>query len=140
MDASIITHPGIVEQVGTHSLLVRIVQTTSCAACSIKGHCSSAEQKEKLITVYLSDTSAYQPGDSVTVLATTRMGLMAVFWAFLLPLVWLFVSLFVLKHSTGNDAYAALGGLLLLLPYYLVLWLNRKRMKKHFLFQIQPNK
>ena len=49
--ADTIRHQGIVENInGTH-LQVRIVQTSACASCSIKGHCSSADTKEKLIDV-----------------------------------------------------------------------------------------
>ena len=49
--ADTIKHQGIVENInGTH-LQVRIVQTSACAACSIKGHCTSADAKEKLIDV-----------------------------------------------------------------------------------------
>lgn len=44
-----IKHLGIVESINGSYLKVRIVQTSACSACSIKGHCSAAESKEKLI-------------------------------------------------------------------------------------------
>ena len=47
-----IKHLGIVESINGSYLKVRIVQTSACSACSIKGHCSAAESKEKLIDVY----------------------------------------------------------------------------------------
>ena len=40
---------GIVENISGSHLQVRIVQTSACASCSIKGHCSSSDTKEKII-------------------------------------------------------------------------------------------
>ena len=75
--ADTIRHQGIVENInGTH-LQVRIVQTSACASCSIKGHCSSADTKEKLIDV-IDESSSYQPGDRVWVVGELSMGVMAV--------------------------------------------------------------
>ena len=71
--ADTIRHQGIVENInGTH-LQVRIVQTSACASCSIKGHCSSADTKEKLIDV-IDESSSYQPGDRVWVVGELSMG------------------------------------------------------------------
>ena len=58
-----IKHLGIVESINGSYLKVRIVQTSACSACSIKGHCSAAESKEKLIDVYnKSGLSGREPG------------------------------------------------------------------------------
>ena len=80
--ADTIKHQGIVENInGTH-LQVRIVQTSACAACSIKGHCTSADAKEKLIDV--TDEAAaetYRPGDRVWVMGQL---------SFLFLFLWLF--------------------------------------------------
>lgn len=45
--ADIIKHQGIVENINGSHVMVRIVQTSACAACSAKGHCASADTKEK---------------------------------------------------------------------------------------------
>ena len=76
--ADTIRHQGIVENInGTH-LQVRIVQTSACASCSIKGHCSSADTKEKLIDV-IDESSSYQPGDRVWVVGELSMGVIGGF-------------------------------------------------------------
>ena len=63
--ANTIKHQGIVENINGSHLQVRIIQTSECASCSIKGHCSSADTKEKLIDVTDDNVSSYQPGDRV---------------------------------------------------------------------------
>ena len=59
--ADIIKHRGIVEKVTDSHVIVRIVQTSACSACSAKGLCNASESKEKLIDVYEMNAS-YQIG------------------------------------------------------------------------------
>ena len=136
--ADTIRHQGIVENInGTH-LQVRIVQTSACASCSIKGHCSSADTKEKLIDITDSQASCYQVGDRVWVVGELSMGWMAVMLAFVLPFLILVISLFMFMAFWGDELGASLCSLGLLVPYYFVIWLNKARLGKRFSFAIQP--
>ena len=72
--ANTIKHQGIVENISGSHLQVRIVQTSACASCSIKGHCSSSDTKEKIIDVTNDGTFSYQPGDHVWVIGELSMG------------------------------------------------------------------
>ena len=135
--ANTIKHQGIVENInGTH-LQVRIVQTSACASCSIKGHCSSADTKEKLIDV-IDESSSYQPGDRVWVTGELSMGVMAVLFAFIFPFLILIISLFVFMAIWNDELRSALCSLALLVPYYYILWLNKSRLGKKFSFSIKP--
>ena len=135
--ANTIKHQGIVENInGTH-LQVRIVQTSACASCSIKGHCSSADTKEKLIDV-IDESSSYQPGDRVWVTGELSMGVMAVLFAFIFPFLILIISLFVFMAIWNDELRSALCSLALLVPYYNILWLNKSRMGKKFSFSVRP--
>ena len=135
--ADTIRHQGIVENInGTH-LQVRIVQTSACASCSIKGHCSSADTKEKLIDV-IDESSSYQPGDRVWVTGELSMGVMAVLFAFIFPFLILIISLFVFMAIWNDELRSALCSLALLVPYYYILWLNKSRMGKKFSFSVRP--
>ncbi|VFB14834.1 SoxR reducing system RseC family protein [Bacteroides heparinolyticus] len=138
MANTIIRHQGIVENISGSHLQVRIVQTSACASCSVKGHCSSAETKEKLVDVYDVDAASYRPGDRVWVAGRLSMGAMAVLLAFILPFLVLIVSLFVLMAVRNDELFAALGSLALLIPYYYILWLNKARIGKKFSFSVLP--
>ena len=83
--ANIIKHQGIVENINGSHLQVRIIQTSACASCSIKGHCTSADTKEKLIDIIDEQASRYHCGDNVWVMGELRMGAQAVLYAFILP-------------------------------------------------------
>ena len=135
--ADTIRHQGIVENInGTH-LQVRIVQTSACASCSIKGHCSSADTKEKFIDVF-DESSSYQPGARVWVVGELSMGVMAVLLAFVFPFLVLIFSLFIFMAIWNDELGSALCSLALLIPYYYILWLNKSRFGKKFSFSIKP--
>ena len=136
--ANTIKHQGIVENINGSHLQVRIIQTSACASCSIKGHCSSADTKEKLIDVTDDNVSSYQPGDRVWVIGELSMGVMAVLLAFILPLLVLIFSLFIFMAIWNDELGSALCSLALLIPYYYILWLNKSRLGKKFSFSISP--
>ena len=138
MTNNTIKHLGIVENIQGSHLSVRIVQTSACAACSVKGHCSSADSKDKIIDIIDTAAASYQVGENVMVVGETSMGMMAVLLAFVLPFVLLIFSLFLLMALMGNELYAALLSLAVLIPYYSVLWLNKTRLKQQFSFTIKP--
>ena len=134
--ADTIRHQGIVENInGTH-LQVRIVQTSACASCSIKGHCSSADTKEKLIDV-IDESSSYQRRPCMgcrRIVYGGNGGFACVCTSFscfnLLP--------FCFYGYVHDELVSALCSLGLLIPYYYILWLNKSRLGKKFSFSIKP--
>jgi|L827metagenome_2_1110789.scaffolds.fasta_scaffold00107_38 sigma-E factor negative regulatory protein RseC len=139
--ADTIKHQGIVENIIGSQIFVRIVQTTGCASCSARGYCSSSESKEKTIEVTDYDSMNYNVGDFVEITGQTSMGMMAVLWAFILPFLILIISLFsTMSLSGGNELLSSAVSFILLVPYYLILWVSKAKMKKHFSFTIKPIK
>ena len=126
--ANTIKHQGIVENINGSHLQVRIIQTSACASCSVKGHCTSAD----------TNAASYQPGDRVWVTGELSMGVMAVLFAFIFPFLILIISLFVFMAIWNDELRSALCSLALLVPYYYILWLNKLRMGKKFSFSVRP--
>ena len=138
MTNNTIKHLGIVENIQGSHLSVRIVQTSACAACSVKGHCSSADSKDKIIDIIDTAAASYQVGENVMVVGETPMGMQAVALAFIIPFVLLIFTLFLFMALIENELYAALLSLAVLVPYYYILWLNKTRLKQKFSFTIKP--
>ena len=135
---NIIRHQGVIDAIEGAHIQVKIIQTSACSACSLKGHCSSTESKLKMVDVYRYDTSSFTVGDAVTVIATTSMGMQAVLLAFAVPFILIIIALFIAMRVTdGNELVAAGAGLFVLVPYYLVLYLNRDRLSRKFTFDIE---
>ena len=147
-----IKHDGIIIALNEDgTALVRIVQTSACAACKAKAMCASAESAEKEMTaVLLSDNGRpmgygvldadkplleYKVGDAVEVMVQQRMGWKAVVLAYLLPF---FVMLAVML--VGNAIWAVreeiLGTVALcaMALYYLVLGMFKDKLQKEFSF------
>ena len=138
MTNNTIKHLGIVDNIQGSHLSVRIVQTSACAACSVKGHCSSADSKDKIIDIIDTAAASYQVGENVMVVGETSMGMQAVALAFIIPFVLLIFTLFLFMALIENELYAALLSLAVLVPYYYILWLNKTRLKQKFSFTIKP--
>ena len=135
--ADIIKHRGIVEKVEGSHVVVRILQTSACAACSAKGLCNASESKEKQIDVYEVNAS-YRIGEEVVLCGTTSMGMRAVFLAFGIPMLLLLVALFVTMWVTDGDALvSSLVALFAVVPYYLVIYFMKDKFNKTFSFTIE---
>ena len=135
--ADIIKHRGIVEKVDGSHIVVRIVQTSACSACSAKGLCNASESKEKQIDVYEANPS-YQIGEEVMVCGTTSMGMQAVLLAFGVPLLILVLALGVSMKLTGEDALLSSGiALLSVVPYYIAIYFCKDKLNRTFSFTIE---
>ncbi|MBQ8243130.1 MAG: SoxR reducing system RseC family protein [Bacteroides sp.] len=135
--ADIIKHRGIVVKIDGSHVVVRIVQTSACSACSAKGLCNASESKEKQIDVY-EVNPAYRIGEEVVLCGSTSMGMKAVFLAFGIPVLLLLAVLFVTMRITDGDALlAAAVALLAVVPYYVVIYLMKDKMNKTFSFVIE---
>lgn len=138
MTENTIKHLGIVENIQGSQVYVRIVQTSACAACSAKGHCSSADSKEKIIEITDDGSYPYRVGEKVMVVGEMSMGFKAVVLAFMMPLLLLLLSLFLFMAWLQNQLYTALISIGVLMLYYLILWLIKTRLKQTFIFTIKP--
>ena len=135
--ADIIKHRGIVEKIDGSHIVVRIVQTSACSACSAKGLCNASESKEKQIDVYEANPS-YQIGEEVMVCGTTSMGMRAVLLAFGVPLLILVLALGVSMKLTGEDALLSSGiALVSVVPYYIAIYFCKDKLNRTFSFTIE---
>ena len=135
--ADIIKHNGIVEKVDRQHVVVRIVQTSACSACSAKGLCNASESKEKQIDVYELNPT-YRIGEEVVLCGSTSMGMRAVFLAFGIPMLLLLFALFVSMRVTDGDALvSSLVALFAVVPYYLVIYFMKDKLNKTFSFTIE---
>ena len=131
-----IKHDGIIIALNEDgTALVRIVQTSACAACKAKAMCASAESAEKEMTVVLLGDGQWAVGDTVEVMVQQKMGWKAVMLAYLLPFFVMLAVMFI-----GNAIWAVreeiLGTVALcaMALYYLVLGMFKDKLQKEFSF------
>ena len=131
-----IRHEGVIDSIDGQKVTVRILQESACSGCQASRICRAAESKEKLVDVDMSGAESLSVGQTVTVVAGERMGMTAVLLAFGLPLLLLLISLIAGVKVTGSEKVAAIASIAVLVPYYIVLFLCRDRIKKDFGFRI----
>lgn len=132
-----VKHLGIVESINGSHLKVRIVQTSACSSCSVKGHCNVSEAKEKLIDVYNGSGLSCECGQHVVISGTVSMGMKAVLLAFVIPFLVLVASLFVCMSLTNDEMTSALISLCMLVPYYLIIYMCRGKLSRAFTFTLE---
>jgi sigma-E factor negative regulatory protein RseC len=92
-------------------------------------------KEEKIIDVQVKYNVV--PGDTVTVLMQQSMGYKAIALSYLIPVLVVIVSLVVLVSLDIPELTAGLISIGVLLPYFLVLFLLRRRINRIFTFTLK---
>lgn len=132
-----IKHAGVVDGVEGECVRVRILQSSACSACKVAAHCNASETKDKIIDVMDADASHYQKGDQVMVVADTAVGFRASLYGYLLPLILMVVTLVGVLASTHSEGLAAVSALGILIPYYVLLFLMRNKLRNRLSFTLE---
>lgn len=131
-----IKHKGIIDSITDNCIKVRIVQVSACASCKVSSHCNASESKIKVVDVY-GENKGYRVGDSVIIVASNSVGKRAVILGFVIPFLILLISVFLVSFLTGNEPLAALVSILSLVPYYLILFLLKDKIREKISFSIE---
>lgn len=137
MTKNTISHEGIVHAITDDSIKVKILQTSACAECRVHGHCSAAESKEKIVEVINEKATPHQVGEKVIVTMDKVEGRNAVLLAFILPFILMVGVLMIVLFLSKNEALAALVGIGVLIPYYIILYLLNEKIKRKFAFRLE---
>ena len=153
-----IKHDGIIIALNEDgTALVRIVQTSACAACKAKSMCASAESAEKEMTVVLlgerapqnasvfgdpakamrreGERRGFAVGDTVEVMVQQKMGWKAVVLAYLLPFFVMLAVMFIGNAIwTVREEILGTVALCAMALYYLLLGMFKDKLQKEFSF------
>lgn len=133
-----VRYHGIVKEVSDGHLQVGIMKSSACGGCTIKGHCNSAEAKERMVDVDDPSAYLYHEGQDVWIVGSSSIGWKALGYGIVIPFFVVFISLFMFSSWIKNDLWAALSALGMLIPYYIILYSNREKMKKQLSFAVLP--
>lgn len=130
-----IEHKGRIETIDGNKINVSILAMSGCASCHAKGVCSASDMQEKIVEV-IDFTNQYQVGEEVIVVLKQSLGFRALFLGYVLPFLLVMLFLVVLTIITNNEAISGIGALLTLIPYYIILYVLRNKIRKKFTFII----
>lgn len=132
-----ISHEGIVTRITNDELEIKILAQSACAACHAKSACGMGEQAEKILTVPRPKGQDFALNQKVNVKMAVGQGNKAAVLAYLIPILLLLAVLFVCLGLGMNDGLSALVSIVALIPYYIILYLKRNKLKKQFLYIIE---
>ncbi len=133
-----IEHPGIIDRIEGKRVWVSIQPQSACGNCHSKSYCGMAEVAEKIVEVQPPAPGTTLEKDQHVIISLKKsLGYRALFLGYLLPFVILLLSLIILISITGNEALSALTAIMLMVPYYLILYINRDKIKASFRFFIK---
>ncbi len=95
--------------------------------------------EEKIVEIDQDQPGQWHSGQQVMVSMNESLGSKAVILGYVVPIFVLVVSIVVFLSVIRNEGLAALLSLLMLGPYYLLLYLFRDRLKKEFRFRIEKD-
>lgn len=117
-----IEHRGRIESIDANLVRVKIVSNSACGSCSARKACGMSESAEKIVEVKTRLAAEFEVGEEVLVTVKRKVGLWAVAVAYVAPLVVLMAILVGASFAGISEGRAALGSLVGVAIYYLLLW------------------
>lgn len=131
-----VSHEGIVTEIDNNNIQIKILSRSACASCNIKTACNMSEMQEKIITIAAPKDKELTVGQEVRVSIALGQANKAVIFAYVIPSIILISMIFILngfKIDEGINALISIGSLI---PYYLILFLFKDKIKRNFEYEI----
>lgn len=134
-----IVHKGRVLSVDDDVIRVEIISSSACSSCHAAGLCSMSEAVKKVVEVHAHGNEYYAPGEDVTLVLKSSLGMKAVLAAYVAPLAILLVVCVSMSFAGVNELYTGLTGIAAVAVYYLALYLMRERISRDYVFCIRKD-
>jgi sigma-E factor negative regulatory protein RseC len=133
--SSRIEHKGTVSQITDNIISVKFTAESACTACHAKGVCGAAEMEDKSVEI-VHPAGRFEIGETVRVVLSQNLGYRALLFGYLFPFMLVVVVLIAMLSFT-NELLAGLTSLVILIPYYLLLYIKRGSLRKQFRFFLE---
>lgn len=128
---------GIIRSMDSNAYFISVIAQSACASCQVKGACNVNEIEEKMVEVPKTDDDKYKIGDRVSLVMEKSLGTKAVMLGYIVPFLILLITLIISLNIFNHEGYAGLLAILILVPYYIILNLMKRRLKSTFVFRIE---
>lgn len=131
-----IEHKAVISKIEGAKIWAIISTQSACAHCQAKGACNLEQCQNKEIELYSKNPSQYKIGQEIVVGFANSTAFWALFLGYLLPLI-VFLSVFVISKFLNFDEFdCGVFSIISLIPYYLMLNLQKKYLKRKFEIKI----
>jgi len=126
----LVKHEGVVSKISQNAITISLKGNINCEGCKAQSACGVSDSNDKEIEV-LNSTQTFQLNESVDVILKKELGLKAVFWAYVFPFI-LMVVVLVISSFFFQEWVAGILSLVVLIPYYYVLYVMKDTFQKAF--------
>ena len=133
-DETIVKHEGVVSKITNDVVTISLKGNINCEGCKAKAACGVSESNDKEIEVSYSE-QPLKLNENVEVLLSKNLGLKAVFWAYVFPFI-IMLTVLLIASTQFKEWIAGLLSIVVLIPYYLMLYVLRSTFKKAFKLSI----
>ena len=117
---------------------IKISRQSACSQCVAKDSCGLINSQAKVIEISDDANRQFTPGEIVTVRLEATSGFLAVFLSYGLPLILMLAALISVYLVSKSEINGGISAIIILIPYYFWLFLNKKKLAAKFRFTISP--
>lgn len=131
-----ISHEGVITNIDKENIEVKILSQSACVSCNIKTACNMSEMQEKTITIPAPKDKNLSIGQEVKISIGLGQAKRAVVFAYVIPVILLISMIFILNALKIDEGINALISIGILVPYYMILFLFKDKIKRKFEYEI----
>lgn len=131
---NLVKHEGIVSKISQNSITISLKGNVNCEGCKAQSACGVSDSNDKEIEV-VNSFQSFKINEPVDVLLKRELGLKAVFWAYVFPFILMMIVL-VTTSFFFKEWIAGVLSLLILVPYYVMLFVLKDKFQKAFQLSI----
>ncbi len=131
-----ISHEGVVHSVENNKITVKIITHSACSSCKVQSICNPSESKEVFLDFNITN-DLYKIGENVNVLIDEGLGFKALIFAYMLPFIFVISTIIIMLNLNISETISGITSLLILFPYYIILYFYREKIKKSFTFSLE---
>lgn len=133
--SSCIEQKGVIEEISNGMVKVNITSFSACANCHAQKACNFIDSEIKHILVPIEEEQ-YSIGETVKIFMKRSLGLKAAFIAYIVPVFILIATLLILTSFKLNELFVGLITLMILTPYFLLVYRFRDSLRNTFIFRL----
>ncbi|MEJ2162339.1 MAG: SoxR reducing system RseC family protein [Robiginitalea sp.] len=127
-------HKGIISEIKGRSIIVSLEEDVHCESCRAKSVCGASQSSSKEIEI-TDPEGSFRLNEPVEVHLRKDLGHKALFWAYIFPFILLLLTLLTTSMFYA-EWLAGLLSILVLIPYYLLLYAGKDYFRKTFKISI----
>ena len=132
-----VSHTGKVVSVSDTHVFVQIERGSACGGCKNKGFCHVGKEENQILSIPTADANHYSADEEVQILMRTSLGMRALLYAYILPLIFLLIAFLTSRHVTSSEIVQIVCALIPVIAYYFILYKMRNRLEKTFQFYVE---